>query len=98
MSLNIEIDCAPGSVRPDVYFKQILNGFTSDEHQELASFSTNYLQQNPDCKPTTTLFGNWTWDITLNENESKHIKIFQEKFSKQLTNLYNNGLIRYASW
>lgn len=98
MSLNIVIDCVPGGTRPNFYFKQILNEFISDEHQELAKFSKNYLQQNPDCIPSSTLFGNWTWNITLNKNESIHITIFQEKFSKQLTNLYNNGAIRYASW
>jgi len=47
------------------------------------------------CKyydPISKWFGCWTWKVTY-ANEDQRIKV-----KEFLTNLYNQGLCRYASW
>lgn len=43
-------------------------------------------------EPISKFFGYWTWKVKyFNEEQPKRIKEY-------LTEQYNNGLIRYASW
>ena len=43
-------------------------------------------------EPVSKFFGNWTWEVEYeNEEQREAVKAF-------LTDLYNEGLCRYASW
>ena len=56
MNLTIEIDCAPGALRPDYYFEHIINYIqnTNKEHNLIIEFLENVNKQ-----PTNKLFGCW---------------------------------------
>ena len=96
MSINIEIDCSPGSTRPGNYFKQIITIISKNELEYISTFGKKLLN-NP-IEPVSKRFGNWEWVIPLTEEEigvSTEIKFI---FQKILTDLYNSGAIRFASW
>ena len=40
----------------------------------------------------SAFFGCWTWPVVYQNQEQ------QDKVKEYLTNLYNRGLVRYASW
>ena len=92
--LNIEIDCAPGATRPDVYFKRIMKSLGevySDDKQ-----ITSFVEKNKDIEKISACFGNWEWNIEV-EDEAIFNKV-QSHFKNEITKLYNNGLIRFGSW
>lgn len=47
-------------------------------------------------KPDSMLFGNWTWIIPEDQTE-QYMKV-KDTVKERITNLYNNGSIRYGSW
>jgi hypothetical protein len=96
MSINIEIDCAPGSTRPGNYFKQIITIISNNELEYISTFGKKLLN-NP-IEPVSKRFGNWEWVIPLTEEEIRFSKEIHDIFQKNLTDLYNSGAIRYASW
>ena len=47
-------------------------------------------------KPSSTFFGNWTWDYSdISPSEWEKAK---PVIKERLTVLYNTGVVRYASW
>lgn len=95
MSLEIEIDCAPGLSRPNVYFECIMN--QAESNSELKNFAQEYIKNNPEFKPEFTSFGNWGWTINL-KNYPEIGSTLEKLFSTKLTSYYNQGYIRYGSW
>lgn len=95
MSLKIEIDCPPLSSRPDVYFKNII--IEAENNSVLSNFAKEYIKNNQDFKPEFTSFGNWGWTIDL-KNHKEIGTALEQLFSTKLTEYYNQGCIRYASW
>jgi len=95
MSLEIEIDCAPGLTRPNVYFECIIN--QAENNSVLKNFAQEYIKNNPEFKPEFTSFGNWGWTINLKDHKEIGSAL-EELFRTKLTSYYNQGYIRYASW
>jgi hypothetical protein len=89
--MNIEIDCPPGETRPGYLFKSILEILSKHGNQKIKDFSKKNLNKEPDTK----LFGNWTWNLEIQTEIQGEV---QNEFKKRLTEYYNNGIIRYASW
>ena len=93
--LQIEIDCAPGGVRPQQFFNSIVNKISKDSlDEELTQFSEKLV----DHSPVSSKFGCWEWIIEMDDNISKHYSFIQNIFKEELTKLYNSGAIRYARW
>lgn len=90
--LIIEIDCQPGSLRPDYFYNNIIDSLQHNQNQNIK----NEFEKLKNNKPVSKLFGNWTWKLDINntKTESEIQAIFKEK----LTQYYNNGAIRYAGW
>jgi len=70
--IEINIDCAPGTQRPDVYFEHIwknILGHTEDAPESVSKF-----------------FGNWKWiDIEVTEEQQSEIgKYLKDCYSKGL--------------
>ncbi len=47
-------------------------------------------------KPDSTFFGNWAWEIPAAQ-VAKYEKV-RDTIEKRVTELYNEGNIRYGSW
>lgn len=95
MNLQIEIDCAPGGIRPQQFFNNIVTKISENsKSEELTKFSKNLI----DFKPVSSRFGCWEWVIQIDNSISKHFAFIQNIFKEDLTSLYNSGAIRYASW
>jgi hypothetical protein len=88
--LEIEIDCPPGYTRPDVYFKNIVETLKSNENKAIREFSETL----KNLEPVSKRFGNWVWEIDAKNLHTELQNIFKEK----LTEIYNKGGVRYASW
>ena len=89
--LNIEIGCAPGRQRPNIYFKNILELLEKNDNSKIKEWALNNKEKEPDVK----LFGDWEWNIPI---EDEILKNVQNTFQISLTNYYNLGAIRYGSW
>lgn len=94
MTLNIEIDCAPGGTRPQAYFDNIAKLLIQNENKTISEFGRRIEKKSP----ISTRFGSWDWVIELSEEELSIKSNIQEIFKKELTKLYNCNAIRYASW
>lgn len=94
MSLNIEIDCAPGATRPQTYFDNIAKLLMQNENETINQFGKRIEKM----QPISAKFGSWDWEITLSAEESTVIEQIQIYFKNELTKLYNTGAIRFASW
>lgn len=94
MSLNIEIDCAPGATRPQTYFDNIAKLLIQNENKTISEFG----KRIDTMKPISTKFGSWDWVITLSGEELTLREQIQSCFKNELTKLYNLGAIRFASW
>ena len=95
MNLQIEIDCAPGGVRPQQFFNNIVTKISEkSSSEELTQFSNKFT----DHRPVSSRFGCWEWIIEMDDNTSKHFSFIQNIFKEELTKLHNSGAIRYASW
>lgn len=82
---TIELDCAPGGIRPGELISHVVQG-TSLE---------NLPQAQPDAA-VSKLFGNWMWvfpDVT-DEEWTRVQAITSERIKK----LHADGVIRYGSW
>ena len=91
MLLLIEIDCAPGKIRPNHFYNLIIECMSQNSNQNIKEWSQNVKNLEPDLK----LIGNWTWNLEI---ESDIYQEVQTIFKQQLTEFYNQGCIRYASW
>jgi hypothetical protein len=80
---TIELDCAPGSPRPDDLIKGVLKDtpLNLEEHFE---------------EEVPKSFGNWTF-IVKKEFTEMYLE-HRATFKERITDLYNNGQVRYASW
>ena len=94
MSLNIEIDCAPGATRPQTYFDNIAKLLIQNENKTISEFG----KRIDKMKPISSKFGSWDWVITLTSEESTVKEQIQSYFKNELIKLYNSGGIRFASW
>lgn len=47
-------------------------------------------------KPNSMIFGNWTWIIPEDQTE-QYLKV-KDTVKSRITELYNQGSIRYGSW
>ncbi len=96
MSIKIEIDCRPGSIRPDTYFNQIITILSKNSLIGIKEFGEKHMTNFP--KPVSQRFGNWIWEMPLVDNEiiikAKIINIFKE----ELTKYFNSGAIRCGQW
>lgn len=81
--IKIEIDCAPGSARPDSILTMVLCSINSD------------LTLN-DFVQTGCFFGEWTF--VLKKGKEIAYLAHKEEFGKCFKDLHSNGVIRYASW
>ena len=95
MNLNIEIDCAPGALRPDYFFEKII-GYIHDTNKE-DNLIIEFLE-NINKQPTSKLFGCWKWEINFTEKYKELFETIQSSFKTKLTEYYNNSAIRFASW
>lgn len=84
MEMTIELDCAPGGVRPNELIGRVIAGTVLEQHTQ------------PDA-PNSTFFGNWTWNYTEKVTEEEW-KAVQEFTKPRVQRLYNEGFIRYGSW
>ena len=69
MFLTIEIDCAPGTQRPDKHFSNILEIIGNSDNTKINKYISLYKSQNKDLEPYSTLFGNWIWKLNLKDYE-----------------------------
>ena len=92
--ITISIDCAPGSTRPDSYFKYIVNKIgNSTVSQDAKDYIKDYINK----EKHSACFGEWTWNL----EEPKKTGVKEEIitfFRTALTEYYNQGAIRYASF
>ena len=79
---SIELDCAPGSPRPDDLFP----GVIADTGLEVNDFEI-----------TSKVFGNWEFTLK-NKSKEKEFDAGKLDFEKRVTALYNSRKIRYGSW
>lgn len=80
---ELEIDCAPGSARPDAILKMILSSIDTD-----LTFD--------DFKLTHCCFGEWTF--RYKKAKEAIYKEARPKIGEQLKTLTAEGAIRYAHW
>ena len=81
--VRIEIDCAPGPIRPDFYLPIVL---------ESANLTVSGKEQ-----PVSRFFGNWVWVLPMKVEDDFDVKLAGEKIHDKQEELYNAGRIRYAS-
>lgn len=56
---TVEIDCAPGEPRPDLYFEHIWK---------------NILKRSEEVpQPVSKFFGNWTWEVRYTKDEQSKV-------------------------
>jgi hypothetical protein len=81
---SIEIDCPPGSPRPNDLFPGVLLGTGL---------------KAGDFKNTSRFFGEYVW-VLLPGDPKKDAKFTASKplFKKRLTALHERGLVRFATW
>lgn len=91
MYLNIEIDCAPGPIRPNKYYKLIMEELLKNSNKEIKDWSTKLIDQ----EPITKKFGEWCWYLEIDSNIYSTV---QNIFKEKLIEFHNDNKIRYASW
>ena len=91
-TLNIEIGCPPGNPRPNEILMNILSELKKNENQEICSWAEQYLQTPPEY---TIIFGDLNCNLIIS---GKIIEKVQTVFQNKLTEMYDSGIIRYASW
>lgn len=79
---SIELDCPPGSPRPDDLFPDVIKdtGLEAD-----------------DFELTSKFFGNWIWSFK-NKSKLKVFQDAKPELAKRIKALYDSGKIRYGSW
>ena len=91
----IELDCLPGSTRPDAYFTQILQNIQESKILNNEIKEHVYTKWDNNIQPVSKLFGNWTWELPSLEIEEKNVELRNFIF-KIREHFYNNGLIRFG--
>lgn len=84
MSYKVEIDCAPGSLRPWHLIDEIIEG---------TGLTTDL---NTDDNHPSAFFGSCTWFFEVDETKWK--TDIDPVVGKRITGLYNAGFIRYGEW
>jgi hypothetical protein len=93
-TITVEIDCPPGSSRPDTYFRILLSNI--QESTILNNEIKEHVYKNWDnAQPVSKIFGNWTWELPSLEIKEKD-EMLRDFIMNILTEFYNNGYIRYA--
>ena len=90
--LNIEIGCPPGNIRPFTLLIQLINLLSNSKKEKISNWARNYLESPPN---TSITFGDMNCSLDIDEDIRGEVVAF---FEKELTSLYNSGIIRYASW
>lgn len=80
---SIQLDCAPGYIRPLDLFPDVIRG----TGLTMADF-----------KPPATFFGQWTWLLKRCDENDERFLAAKLLFEERITELFNKGLIRYGSW
>lgn len=84
-TIHIEIDCAPGTPRPNSYLGPALRMIDYNYGDTLPKYNNSF-------------FGNWTWDLTDEVPEdyspNEHTNALREYF----VDLDEKGLTRYSTW
>lgn len=93
--ITISIDCHPGSTRPGSYFKYIVNEIVGNS--TLSQDAKNYIEGYANKEPDSARFGEWTWQLEEPKTNIIRTEII-DFFRTALTNYYNQGAIRYASF
>ena len=92
-TITVEIDCRPGSTRPDAYFTQILQNIQESKILNNEIKEHVYTKWDNNVEPVSKLFGNWTWELPSLEIEEKNVDLRNFIF-KIIKQFYNNGSIR----
>lgn len=90
---NVEIGCAPGNPRPNVYLNLLITKLLDSEiDNDIKDTVKNWINN----EPTVKCFGDWEWHF--NETLSKENKqSLNKNILTILQSFYNLGYIRYAS-
>lgn len=80
---SIELDCAPGSPRPD----DLIGGVLKGTRLKLSDFSTG----NP-------FFGNQMWVLKETAGKDELFAKAKPVLKERVEALYHSGAIRYGSW
>lgn len=80
---SIELDCAPGSPRPDDLFPGVIEG------TEL---------KISDFEIVSRLFGNWMFELKAGKARAASFVSAKATLRKRVEALYHTGAIRYGSW
>jgi hypothetical protein len=92
--ITISIDCAPGSTRPGSYFKFIVNEISNSTlSQDAKDYIKDYINKEKECAS----FGEWIWKLEEPNKNGVRTDII-DFFRASLTQYYNQGAIRYASF
>lgn len=82
---TIELDCAPGTPRPDSYITEVVRGTALEGLPEADSQAA-----------VSRLFGCWTWSFP---NVAPEVWAEVQKVTKpRIEALFRSGRIRYGSW
>jgi hypothetical protein len=82
---TIELDCAPGALRPGDLISAVVQGTPLEGRAEA----------QPEAS-VSRVFGNWTWSFP---NISSEVWEQCRAVTKsRIEALYNQGVIRYGSW
>lgn len=90
--LNIEIGCPPGNPRPFTLLMNLINLLSNSKNEKISNWTRNYLESPPN---TSITFGDMNCSLDIDEDIRGEVVAF---FQKELSSLYNSGIIRYASW
>lgn len=80
---TIEIDCPPGSPRPGDLISSVVSG-------------TGLPEDGLDDRIELKFMGNWQWGF--HDVDECIWQAARETIKERLTELYNSGRCRYASW
>lgn len=80
---SIELDCPPGWTRPSNLIGGVLEGTGLD----VTDFETG-----------TPFFGHQTWILKESAEKDSIFLINKDIFKSRITELYNDGIIRYGTW
>lgn len=83
-NFSIELDCAPGGIRPN----DLIGGVLTDTGLEVSDFDT-----------APPFFGHQTWRLKASAGKDElFTSIHNDIIKSRVEALYNEGFIRYGSW
>jgi hypothetical protein len=80
---SIQLDCPPGSPRPDDLIDSVLKGTGF----EVSDFDTS-----------APFFGEQTWVLREDVRKDEKFTETKPTFKERISSLYFEGLIRYGTW